>query len=234
MPISIELQNQWEAFLKLLQVREPKLYEHLKVGRIKEVTKYNLMVYAQTPDDLRELEVGIKVYHDKVDEFLPLIFGTTRGIKTELSSEEDWEAAKPVENPAAAVYSAPTSAPVAAVPSVPIVNLGSDQNELLKVLESSIRQKLETEIRQQMQAEVASPEAQEQVAQKVREEFQAEENNRRLAVRMALIAEGDNTLTQMVIAWQQAKQSGEGGEQWKEVKQRLLDLLDATVQLTNS
>jgi len=195
------------------------------------------MVYAHTPDDLRELEVGIKVYHDKVDEFLPLIFGTTRGIKTELSSEEDWEAAKPVENPAAAVYSAPTSASVAAAPAVPVpavFNLGSDQNELLKVLESSIRQKLEGEIRQQMQAEVASPEAQEQVAQKVREEFQTEETNRRFAVRMALIAEGDNTLTQMVIAWQQAKQSGEGGEQWKEVKQRLLDLLDATVQLTNS
>jgi hypothetical protein len=101
-------------------------------------------------------------------------------------------------------------------------------------LESSIRQKVEAEVRQSLKEEAASPEAKEQAIQKIKEDFQNEENNRRLAVRMALIADGDNTLTQMVIAWQQAKQNGEGGEQWKEVKQRLLELLDATVQLTNS
>jgi hypothetical protein len=234
MPISIDLQNQWEAFLKLLQVREPKLYDHLKLGRIKEATKYNLVVYAHTPDDLREIEVGIKVYHDKVEEFLPLIFGTAHGVKTELCSDEDWDAAVPVESPGAAVYSAPTTAPTVAPAAVPIVSLGSDQNELLKVLESSIRQKVEGEIRQSMKEEAASPEAKEQAVQKIKEDFQNEENNRRLAVRMALIADGDNALTQMVIAWQQAKQNGEGGEQWKEVKQRLLELLDSTVQLTNS
>jgi hypothetical protein len=226
MPISIDLQNQWEAFLKLLQVREPKLYEHLKVGRIKEVSKYNLMVYAHTPDDLREMEVGLKVYSDKVEEFMPLIFGTARGVKTSLVSEEDWEAASPVEAPAAVSS--------AAAPIVPAMSLPSDQNDLLKVLESSIRQKIEAEIRRDIQQEVASPEARDQAVQKVKEEFQNEEYNRRLAVRMALIADGDNTLTQLVIAWQQVKQNGEGGEQWKEVKQRLLELLDATVQLTNS
>jgi len=193
-----------------------------------------LVVYAHTPDDLREIEVGLKVYHDKVDEFLPLIFGTARGVKTELCSEEDWEAASPVVNPAAAVYSAPMAVPTIAPVAVPVVSLGSDQNDLLRVLESSIRQKVEAEIRQAIQVEVASPEAQELVVQKVKEEFQNEEYNRRLAVRMALVADGDNTLTQLVIAWQQAKQDGEGGEQWKEVKQRLLELLDATVQLTNS
>jgi hypothetical protein len=112
--------------------------------------------------------------------------------------------------------------------------LPSDQNDLLRVLESSIRQKLEAEIRRDIQEEVASPEARDQAVQKIKEEFQNEEYNRRLAVRMALIADGDNTLTQLVIAWQQVKQNGEGGEQWKEVKQRLLELLDATVQLTNS
>lgn len=229
MPISIDLQNQWEAFLKLLQVREPKLYEHLKVGRIKEVTKYNLMVYAHTPDDLREIEVGLKVYHDKVEEFMPLIFGSARGIKTSLVSEEDWEAASPVENPAAAVYSAP-----AAAPQAPLMSLPSDQNDLLKVLESSIRQKIEAEIRREFQEQASSPEAQDQALQKIKEEFQNEEYNRRLAVRMALITDGDNILTQLVIAWQQAKQNGEGGEQWKEVKQRLLELLDAAVQLINS
>jgi hypothetical protein len=234
MPISIDLQNQWEAFLKLLQVREPKLYEHLKVGRVKETTKYNLIVYAHTPDDLREIEVGLKVYHDKVDEFLPLIFGTARGVKTELCSEEDWESAVPVESPGADIYSAPMTAPTAALVAAPVVSLGSDQNDLLRVLESSIRQKVEGEIRQSMKEEAASPEAKEQAVQKIKEDFQNEEYNRRLAVRMALIADGDNTLTQMVIAWQQAKQNGEGGEQWKEVKQRLLELLDATVQLTNS
>jgi hypothetical protein len=192
-----------------------------------------LVVFAHTADDLREIEVGLKVYHDKVDEFLPLVFGVIRGIKTELCSEEDWELSKPVENPAAQVYSAPVAVPVA-VPAASVMNLASDQNELLKVLEASIRQKVEGEIRQSIQAEVASPEAQERLAQQAREEFQNEEYNRRSAVRMTLIADGDNTLTQLVIAWQQAKQNGEGGEQWKEVKQRLLELLDATVQLTNT
>jgi hypothetical protein len=186
------------------------------------------MVYAHTPDDLREMEVGLKVYSDKVEEFIPLIFGTVRGIKTSLVSEEDWAAVSPEENPVAA----PSAA---AVPQVaPLMSLPSDQNDLLKVLESSIRQKIEAEIRRDIQQEVASPEARDQAIQKVKEEFQNEEYNRRLAVRMALIADGDNTLTQLVIAWQQVKQNGEGGEQWKEVKQRLLELLDATVQLTNS
>lgn len=186
------------------------------------------MVYAHTPDDLREMEVGLKVYSDKVEEFIPLIFGTVRGIKTSLVSEEDWAAVSPVENSVVA-----SSTP--AVPQVaPLMSLPSDQNDLLKVLESSIRQKIEAEIRRDIQQEVASPEARDQAIQKVKEEFQNEEYNRRLAVRMALIADGDNTLTQLVIAWQQVKQNGEGGEQWKEVKQRLLELLDATVQLTNS
>jgi hypothetical protein len=187
------------------------------------------MVYAHTPDDLREIEVGLKVYNDKVEEFMPLIFGSARGIKTSLVSEEDWAAASPVENPAAVVYSAPASAPQA-----PSTSLPSDQNDLLKVLESSIRQKIEAEIRREFQEEAASPEAQGQALQKIKEEFQNEEYNRRLAVRMALITDGDNILTQLVIAWQQAKQNSEGGEQWKEVKQRLLELLDASVQLINS
>jgi hypothetical protein len=189
------------------------------------------MVYAHTPDDLREMEVGLKVYSDKVEEFIPLIFGTVRGIKTSLVSEEDWAAVSPAENSAVA-YSTPSAAPVPQV--APLMSLPSDQNDLLRVLESSIRQKIEAEIRRDIQEEVASPEARDQAVQKIKEEFQNEEYNRRLAVRMALIADGDNTLTQLVIAWQQVKQNGEGGEQWKEVKQRLLELLDATVQLTNS
>jgi hypothetical protein len=203
----------------------------LKLGRIKEVTKYNLMVYAHTPDDLREIEVGLKVYNDKVEEFMPLIFGSAHGIKTSLVSEEDWAAISPVET-AAAVASSPAEAP--AVSAVQTMSLPSDQSDLLRVLESSIRQKIEAEIRRDIQEETANPEARDQAFQKVKEDFQNEEYNRRLAVRMALIADGDNTLTQLVIAWQQAKQNGEGGEQWKEVKQRLLELLDATVQLTNS
>lgn len=189
-----------------------------------------MLIYAHTPDDLREIEVGLKVYQDKVQEFMPLIFGTVRGIKTELVSEEDWEAAAPLQSSEAAVY----SAPVAAVPIAPAMSLGSDQNDLLRVLESSIRQKIEAEIRREIQEEATSPEVRDQALQKIKEEFQNEEYNRRLAVRMALITDGDNVLTQLVIAWQQAKQNGEGGEQWKEVKQRLLELLDATVQLTNS
>jgi hypothetical protein len=109
-----------------------------------------------------------------------------------------------------------------------------DQNELLRVLESSIRQKVEAEVRAALQADAMSPEQQNQVMQKVKEEFEHEEENRRLAVRMTLIAEGDKTLTQMVMAWQQAKQTGDGGAQWNEVKQRLLELLDTTVQLTQA
>jgi hypothetical protein len=231
MAVPLELQNQWEAFLKLLQVREPKLYEHLKFGRTKEITKYNLIVYAQTPDDLREIEVGLKVYQDKVQEFLPLIYGTAHGVKTELASEEDWQEAAPTAQ-------APTAQVVSLVqpqaPAAPVINLGSDQNELLKVLEASIRQKVEKEIREAVAEETAGSAVQGQMFEKIREDFQAEEDNRRQAVRMALMTEGDNTLTQLVMAWQQAKQNGEGGPQWQEVKQRLLELLDATVQLINS
>ncbi len=180
------------------------------------------MVLARTADDLREIEVGLKVYHDKIAEFTPMIFGDSKGIKTELASEAEWNAAAPKT----------VSAPVAA--AGPVITMGADQNELLKVLESSIRQKLETEIRAALQAETASPEAQTQALQKLKDDLEQEEENRRLAVRMALVAEGDKILTQLVMAWQQAKQTGEGGAPWAEVKQRLLELLDATVQLTHS
>jgi hypothetical protein len=222
MALTPELQNQWEAFLKLLQVREPKLHDHVCKARPKEMTKYNLVVYAQTADDLKEIEVGLKVYHDKITEFTPMIFGDSKGIKTELASDEDWKAA------------APKDAPAPAASATPVFNVAGDQNELLKVLESSIRQKLETEIRTALQAEGASAEAQTQALQKLKDDLEQEEENRRMAVRMALVAEGDKILTQLVMAWQQAKQTGDGGAPWAEVKQRLLELLDATVQLTHS
>ena len=224
MAVAIELQNQWDAFLKLLQVREPRLFDHLKTARAKESTKHNIVVYAQTPDDLKEMEVGLKVYHDKMIEFMPMIFGDTKGVKTELASEEDWQEVAPKDAPPPAIP----------VPAAPLLNMSTDQNELLKVLESSIRQKVEAEIRVTLQAEAASPENQSQAVQKIKEDYEQEEENRRLAVRMAQIAEGDKILTQLVMAWQQAKQNGDGGAQWNEVKQRLLELLDATVQLTQS
>lgn len=187
------------------------------------MTKYNLVVYAQTADDLKEIEVGLKVYHDKIAEFTPMIFGDSKGIKTELASDEDWKASAPKDAPAVPVASA-----------APVITVAADQSELLKVLESSIRQKLETELRAALQAEAASPEAQTQALQKLKEDLEQEEENRHLAVRMALVAEGDKILTQLVMAWQQAKQTGDGGAPWAEVKQRLLELLDATVQLTHS
>ncbi len=155
-----------------------------------------------------------------------MVFGDNKGIKTELASEEDWQAAAaPAATPPLAV-----SAPVAA----PVLTVGADQNELLKVLEASIRQKLEAEMKASLQTAAASPEAQQEMLRKLKEDFEQEEENRRLAVRMALIAEGDKILTQLVMVWQQAKQNGDGGPQWNEVKQRLLELLDATVQLTHS
>lgn len=220
MAVAAELQNQWQAFLKLVEIREPRLYQHLQTGRIKELTKYNLLLYAHTPEDLREIEVGLKVYHDRINELLPVVFGDNRGIKTELALEQDWDDATPI------------AAPVET--SVPAAGIASDQNELLKVLETSIRQKVENEIRATLQAQAASPEIQAKVLQKVKDDFEQEEENRRMAVRMALIAEGDKILTQLVMIWQQAKQNGDGGAQWNEVKQRLLELLDATVQLTHS
>ncbi|HTC20074.1 MAG TPA: hypothetical protein VK859_04450 [bacterium] len=220
MAAAVELQNQWEAFLKLLQVREARLHDHLKAARVKELTKYNLVVYAQNADDLKEMEVGLKVYHDKIVEFMPMIFRDSKGIKTELASEEDWKEFAP--------KMAPAAAPVATI-TVP-----ADQNEMFKVLEASIRQKLEAEIRASLQEAVISPEAQSQMTQQLKEDLEQEEENRHLAIRMALIAEGDKILTQLVMVWQQSKQSGDGGAQWNEVKQRLLELLDATVQLTHS
>jgi hypothetical protein len=231
MAVSVELQNQWEALLKLLQIREPKLYEHMKRGRIKDISKYNLVVYAETADDLREIEVGLKVYQDSIEEFVPMIFETSRGIKTQLASEAEWQDAAPAQGSQVPVAS---SAPAVSAPMAAAFSASADQNELLKVLEASIRQKVEAEIRESLQAEAASPEGRDQLAQKLRQDFAQEESNRRSAVRMALITEGDNSLTQLVIAWQQAKQNGDGGAQWLEVKQRLLELLDASVQLMNS
>ena len=228
MPVAAELEKQWDAFLRLVQVREPRLFDHLKAARVKEVTKYNLLVMAHTADDLKEIEVGLKVYHERIGEFTHMVFGDNKGIKTELASEEDWQAAAPAAEPAPA--SPPGPAPAAPPPAAN----PADQNELLKVLEASIRQKIEAEIKTSMQAAAASPEVQREMMQKLKEDFDQEEENRRMAVRMALIAEGDKILTQLVMIWQQAKQNGDGGPQWNEVKQRLLELLDATVQMTHS
>jgi hypothetical protein len=231
MPGSAELQNEWQAFLKVVQVREPRLFEHLKPALPKEMTKYNLVLLAHTPDELKEIEVGLKVYHEKIDEFMPLVFGQNRGIKTELASEEDW-AAYAAKVPSVSTVSASVAAtPVSAGTQM---GLSMDQNDLLRVLESSIRQRVEGELRATLQAEGPSPEAQAQMMARLKDDYAQEEENRRMAVRMALIAEGDKILTQLVMAWQQAKQNGDGGPQWNEVKQRLLELLDATVQLTHS
>jgi len=219
-----ELQTQWDAFLKLVQVREPRLHEHLKTGRAKELTKYNLVIFAQSPEKLKEIEVGLKVYHDKITELIPTIFGEGRGIKAELASKEDWKESASAEE---AVVPALKQA-AAGIPG------GMDQSELLKVLEASIRQKIEGEVRAALQADLGKPENQGKILQQVKEDFEQEEENRRLAVRMALIAEGDKVLTQLVMAWQQAKQTGDGGAQWNEVKARLLELLDMTVQLTQA
>jgi hypothetical protein len=221
----VELQTQWDAFLRLVQVKEPRLHEHLKTGRAKELTKYNLVVLAATAERQKEIEVGLKVYHERILELVPTIFGEGRGIKVELASKDDWAQAAPVavEAPAPKVPAAQAPAPVA-----------QDQTELLKVLEASIRQKIEAEVRASLQADMTRPENQGKLLQQVKEDFEQEEENRRLAVRMALIAEGDKVLTQLVMAWQQAKQTGDGGAQWNEVKARMLELLDTTVQLTQA
>jgi len=217
-----ELNMQWEAFLKLLQVREPRFFEHMRVARPKEVSKYNLVVLAKTPDDLREIEVGLRVYQDKLEEFTNTIFGAPRGIKAELASDDEWESVAPP---------APKTAP-APDPGAPM--LVGDQNELLRILESSIRQKVEAELRTSIHQEMQSGVQQNQLVQKVKDDIEIEEQNRRLAVRMTLIVDGDRSLTHLVMAWQQAKQTGDGGQPWAEVKQRLLEMLDATVQLIQS
>ena len=200
----------------------------------KELTKYNLVVLAHKADELREIEVGLKVYQDKIEEFMPLIFGQNLGIKTELASESDWEDYSPEVSkvPAVSAEPAPAVPPAPAAPAPAGLSLG--QNELLKVLESSIRQKVESEMRASLKSEGMGPEARAEMLATLKEDYAQEEENRRMAVRMALIAEGDKILTQMVMAWQQAKQNGDGGPQWNDVKQRLLELLDATVQLTHS
>src|SRR5208337_2220320 len=102
MSVASELERQWDAFLRLVRVREPRLYDHLKAARPKEVTRYNLLVLAHTADELKEIEVGLKVYHERIGEFVPMVFGENKGIKTELASEEDWQAAAP-----SAEYAAP-------------------------------------------------------------------------------------------------------------------------------
>ena len=71
------------------------------------MTKYNLVLLAHTPEELKEIEVGLKVYHEKIDEWMPLVFGQNRGIKTELASETDWAEYLPKEPPASVAPNPP-------------------------------------------------------------------------------------------------------------------------------
>jgi len=220
-----DLHNKWEAFLNLAKVRELRFYNHIKLGRPKEMTKYNLVVFAKNAEDLKEMEVGLKVYHDKIEEFTSTIFGSSKGIKTELATEEDWNASGPKE----AAATTPEMLSIAS--GIP---LSGDQNELLKMLETTIRQKVEAELREALKQEQSDPAKMTQIVQQAREELQEEEQNRRLAVRLTMISDGDQALSALVMAWQQAKQSGDGGQPWSEVKQRLLEMFDTTIQLIQS
>ena len=224
----VDIHSQWDAFLKLVQVRVPKFYHHLMKARPKEVTKYNLVLLAQTPDDLKEIEVGLKVYQEKVEEFTSWVFGSPRGIKPELADEKEWNEAAS-ETPAPAVVAAAISHTGGAGPEIHV-----DQNELLRVLEASIRQKLEGELRETFQKEMDDPALKGRLVQQAREDLEEEEQNRRLAVRLTLVADGDKALSDLMMAWQQAKQNGDGGPPWNDVKQHLLELLDSTVQLIQS
>jgi hypothetical protein len=215
MPVDPQLQTQWEAFLKLIQVKEARLFDHLKKGRVKEITKYNVILASPTPEFHKEIEVGLKVYHDKITELVPTIFGGNRGIKAELVSEAEWEAISPEAK-------------------VPAAHLSSDQNELFKVLEGSIRQKIEAELRVVIEAEMAGGKGQEKLLARLKEDLEEEESRHKVAMHMALTAEGDKALERLMSVWQQAKQSGEGGEPWLDVKNCLLELLDTTVQLAQS
>jgi hypothetical protein len=220
-----DLQSQWDAFLKLLQVREPKFYNHLKNARLKEVTKYNLLVLSRTPEDLKEVEVGLKVYEDKVEQFTSWVFGSPKGMKSELAGEKDWKEQGPAATPP----------PVEAVSASGNVS-GSfkDQNDLLRILEASIRQKVEGELRENFRKEMDDPALKGRLVQQAKEDLQEEEQNRRLAVRLTLIADGDKALSDLLMAWQQAKQNGDGGPPWNDAKQHLLELLDNVVQLIQS
>jgi hypothetical protein len=228
----VDLQNQWDAFLKLVKVREPKLYQHLKKARPKEVTKYNLVSFSKTPEDLKEVETGLKVYKDKIEEFIPWVFESPKGIKPELADEKEWEET-------AAVVSLPsTSDPPSVSAEVPSVVMApgptADQNELLSILEASIRKKVEGELRESFRKEMDDPALKGRLVQQAREDLQEEEQNRRSALRLTLIADGDKALSDLMMAWQQAKQNGDGGPPWNEAKQHLLELLDNTVQLIQS
>jgi hypothetical protein len=234
----VDLQNQWDAFLKLVQVREPKLYHHLKNARPKEVTKYNLVLLSKNAEDLKEVEVGLKVYKDKVDEFIPWVFESPKGIKSELASGNEWEGAVSVAAPlpASTLKQTPVLPPVSVeAPKVTDVSGPSmGQSELLEILETSIRKKVEGELRESFRKEMDDPALKGRLVQQAREDLEEEEQNRRLVVRLTLIADGDKALSDLVMAWQQAKQNGDGGPPWNDAKQHLLELLDATVQLIQS
>jgi hypothetical protein len=170
------------------------------------------------------MEVGLRVYQERIEEFTSMVFGSPRGLRTELARERDWEAAAP-DAPLPAAPSPPSAPPVA---------VNQDQSELLRALEATIRQKLEAEIREVLSRELESPDKQAKMVAQVREDLQEEEQNQRLAIRMTLVADGDKSLSELMMAWQKAKQSGEGGAPWSEVKRRLLELFDTTIQLIQS
>lgn len=220
-----DVQSQWEAFLKLLQVREPKFFHHLKDARLKEVTKYNVVLLTKNTEHLKEVENGLKVYRDKIEEITSWVFGSPRGIKPELAGEGEWKETKASVVAEASEPAVPLPIPTTAV---------TDQNELLKILEASIRQKVEFELREVFRKEMDDPALKGRAVQQAKEDLQEEEQNRRLAVRLTLIADGDKALSDLLMAWQKAKQNGDGGPPWNDVKQHVLELLDTTVQLIQS
>ena len=108
-----------------------------------------------------------------------------------------------------------------------------DQNELFKVLETSIRQKVEAEIRASLQAEGPGPEAQAQMLARLKDDYAQEKKTGGWRCVWPSSPKGIRSLPSS--SWLAAGQAERGrGPQWNEVKQRLLELLDATVQLMHS
>lgn len=180
-------------------------------------------------EELQNVEVGLRVYADSVPELAAMVFGSKLGIKPQIGSAEDFA------SPAAPDPAAMSTAPGAVGAGAPAgETAAADHARLLQILEAGIRQKIEAEIREKLKSEIASGSGRDELIREVRDAMEEEEQNRRLAVRMTLIAEGDRLLHQTVLSWQQAKQSADGGPPWNETKQCLLQLLDVTVQLTHS
>lgn len=175
--------KRWDAVMKIIEIKEPKLFSYLAHGRFKDDSGVNVTLVVSSDADADEVKKGVRVYEAEIDLCTSTVYGEKRGVKVAVSPEQFAAAppllgTAPAEAPAPSVAS-PTRpvetapAPQSAPPSDPAARM---EAEVRAQVEAEFRAKLDEEVRRRMEA-------------KLREEQEREEARRR-----ALQAERDRRL----------------------------------------